>query len=76
MSYTGGVSFMGAHIIDLNTGKDILNDNNSYFYVNGFEKEKGILKIDTNGLDNNGRYWKKGTYNLKTKVCQFGKKEY
>ena len=76
MSYTGGVAFMGTHIIDLNTGKDILNENNSYFYVNGFDKEKSILKIDTNGLDNIGRYWKYGTYNLKTKICQFGKKEY
>jgi hypothetical protein len=76
MSNTGGVAFMGTHIIDLNTGKDILNENNSYFYVNGFEKEKSILKIDTNGLDNKGRYWKYGTYNLKTKICQFGKKEY
>ena len=77
MSYNvNGTAFMGTHIIDLNTGKDILNENNSYFYVNGFEKEKSILKIDTNGLDNNGRYWKYGTYNLKTKVCQFGKKEY
>jgi len=71
-----GITFMRTYIIDLNTGNDILNENNSYFYVNGFDKEKNILKIDTNGLDNNGRYWKYGTYNLKTKICQFGKKEY
>jgi hypothetical protein len=77
MSYNvNGTAFMGTHIIDLNTGNDILNENNSYFYVNGFDKEKSILKIDTNGLDNNGRYWKYGTYNLKTKISQFGKKEY
>jgi hypothetical protein len=63
-------------IIDLNSGKNIINENESYLYVNGYDKEKGILKIETDGLDNNGRYWKEGTYNLKTKIRQLGKKEY
>ena len=77
MSYTySGTAFMGTKIIDLNSGKNILNEDNSYVYVSGFDKEKNILKIETNGLDNKGRYWKNGTYNLKTKIFQLSKKEY
>ena len=77
MSYTySGTAFIGTKIIDLNSGKNILNEDNSYVYVSGFDKEKNILKIETNGLDNKGRYWKNGTYNLKTKIFQLGKKEY
>mgnify|MGYP000288597931 CR=1 FL=1 len=47
-----------------------------FIFSNQRNTQKIIKKIDTNGLDNIGRYWKYGTYNLKTKICQFGKKEY
>lgn len=66
------------YIIDLNTGKDLLENQNSSIYVSDYDKEKGVLKIETNGLDNSGqgRYFRKGTYDLKTKILQLGKKEY
>lgn len=77
MSYrVSGAADMGTFVIELNSGKNMINVNDRYIYVNGFDKEKNILKIETDNLDNIGRYWKKGTYNLKTKVCQLGKKEY
>lgn len=77
MSYrVSGAADMGTFVIDLNSGKNMINVNDRYIYVNGFDKEKNVLKIETDNLDNIGRYWKKGTYNLKTKVCQLGKKEY
>lgn len=77
MSYrVDGAANMGTFIIDINTGKDILEKNNSYIYVSDYDKEKSVLKIETDGLDNKGRYFKSGTYNLKTKFFQLGKKEY
>jgi hypothetical protein len=76
ISYRTGIHDMGTHIIDLNSGKNIIDEEDSYVYVNDFDIKKSILKIDTNGLDENGRYFKNGTYNLKTKVCQLGEKEY
>lgn len=77
MSYrVSGAADMGTYIIDLNSGKNIIHNNDRYIYVNGFDKQKNVLKIETDNLDNIGRYWKKGTYNLKTKICQLGKKEY
>ena len=77
MSYrVNGAASMRTYIIDLNTEKDIFSENNSYVYVSGFDKEKSVLKIETDGLDNIGRYFKSGTYNLKTKIFQLGKKEY
>lgn len=73
MSYTvSGSAFMGTGIIDLNTGENL----NEYVYVSGYDKEKNNLIVETNGLDNKGRYFKNGTYNLKTKILQLGKKEY
>ncbi|WP_353076903.1 hypothetical protein [Flavobacterium sp.] len=77
MSYrVSGAADMGTYIIDLNSGKNIIHDYDRYIYVTGFDKQKNVLKIETDNLDNIGRYWKKGTYNLKTKICQLGKKEY
>jgi hypothetical protein len=77
MSYTyTGSAFMGTKIIDLNSGKNILDEDNSYVYVNGFDKVKSILIIETNGTDNNGRWFKSGSYNLKTRISQWGKKGY
>jgi hypothetical protein len=77
MSYRAE-GFMGTFIIDLNTGKDLLENQNSSIYVSDYDKEKGILKIETDGLDNSGqgRYFRKGTFDLKTKILQLGKKEY
>lgn len=77
MSYrVSGAADMGTYIMDLNSGKNIIHDYDRYIYVTGFDKQKNVLKIETDNLDNIGRYWKKGTYNLKTKICQLGKKEY
>jgi hypothetical protein len=66
----------GTSIIDLSSGNDLLENSKTNIYVDGYEKDKSILNISSEGYDNNGRFSKKGTYNLKTKVCQFGKKEY
>lgn len=63
-------------IINLNTGINILEDKSSFFYVNDYDKQKGLLKVGTTGLDTKGRYWKNGTYDLKNQILQFGKKEY
>ncbi len=76
MSYLGRGADFGTSIIDLNSGNDILTENKSAFYVKGFDKEKSVLKIETSGFDDNGRYTQNGSYNLKTKICQLGKKEY
>ena len=54
-SYRSGNADMGTQIIDLNSGKNIIDEEDSYVYVNDFDIEKRILKIDTNGLDENGR---------------------
>ena len=76
VSYSEAMSSIGTYIIDLNSEKIILTKNNSYsFYVEGFDKEKNILKIFGSGYDNN-QYTKNGTYNLKTRIIQWGKKEY
>jgi hypothetical protein len=66
----------GTSIIDLSSGNYLLENSKTNIYVDGYEKDKSILNISSEGYDNNGRFSKKGTYNLKTKVCQFGKKEY
>ncbi len=77
MSYRAE-GFQGTFIIDLNTGKDVLENQNSSIYVSDYDKVKGVLKIETDGLDNSGRgrYFRKGTFDLKTKILQLGKKEY
>jgi regulator of replication initiation timing len=76
LSYSAGVAFMGTHIIDLNTGRELMDGKNSYVYVTDYNEERGLLKIQTSGIDSKGRYIKEGTYNLRTKTSQLIKKEY
>jgi len=76
MSYSEGVAFMGTHIIDLNTGRELMDGKNSYVYVTDYDEERSLLKIQTSGIDSKGRYFKEGTYNLRTKTSQLIKKEY
>jgi hypothetical protein len=40
------------------------------------DKENSILKISSEGYDNNGRYWQSGTWSFKEKIIKLGKKEY
>jgi TolA-binding protein len=76
LSYSAGVAFMGTHIIDLNTGRELMDGKNSYVYVTDYDEARGLLKIQTSGIDSKGRYFKEGTYNLRTKTSQLIKKEY
>ena len=76
LSYSEGVAFMGTHIIDLNTGRELMDGKNSYVYVTDYDEERSLLKIQTSGIDSKGRYFKEGTYNLRTKTSQLIKKEY
>jgi hypothetical protein len=76
VSYREAMSSIGTYIIDLNSEKIILTENNSYvFYVEGFDKEKNILKIFGCVYDKN-QYTQNGKYNLKTRIIQWVKKRY
>jgi predicted RNase H-like nuclease (RuvC/YqgF family) len=76
MSYRSGIADVGTYVIDLFSGNNIMTDEDSYVAVNSFDKANSILNIEKSGIDDNGRYLINGTYNLKTKILQLGKKEY
>jgi cell division protein FtsB len=63
-------------IIDLVSNQDLLSSSKSKIYVDGFDKEKNILLISSEGYDNNGRYWQYGTWGFNNKTLKLGKKEY
>ena len=66
----------GTMIIDLKSKKDLMSDEKNGFYVDGFDKDKNTLIIGTSGYDNNGRYWRVGTWSFNEKIVKLGKKEY
>ena len=66
----------GTMIIDLKSKKDLMSDAKNGFYVDGFDKDKNTLIIGTSGYDNNGRYWRVGTWSFNEKIARLGKKEY
>jgi hypothetical protein len=63
-------------IIDLNSNQDLLSSSKSKIYVEGFDKEKNILQISSEGYDSSGRYWQYGTWSFNEKTIKLGKKEY
>lgn len=66
----------GTMIIDLKSKKDLMSNEKNGFYVDGFDKDKNTLIIGTSGYDNNGRYWRAGSWNFNEKIVKLGKKEY
>jgi hypothetical protein len=66
----------GTMIIDLKSKKDLMSDEKNQFSVDGFDKNKNTLIIGTSGYDNNGRYWRVGTWSFNEKIVKLGKKEY
>ncbi len=63
-------------IIDLISNQDLLSSSKSKIYVEGFNKEKNILIISSEGYDSNGRFFRNGTWSFKDKTVKLGKKEY
>lgn len=70
------VNEFGTQIIDLTSNQDLLSSTKSKIYVEGFDKEKNILKISSEGYDGNGRYWQYGIWSFNEKTMKLGKKEY
>lgn len=66
----------GSKIIDLNTKEDVIVNNLNSFYVESFDRDRKILNIQTSGYDDNGRYWRTGTWNLLNRKAELGSKEY
>lgn len=66
----------GTKIIDLKTKENVLVSSLESFYVKGFDKDLKRLKIETSGYDDNGRYWRTGTWGFLNRKAELGAKEY
>ena len=66
----------GTIIIELSSQKNLLIDEVDEFFVDGYDKNKNLLIIGSSGYDNNGRYWRNGTWSFSEKIVRLGKKEY
>jgi hypothetical protein len=66
----------GTMIIDLHSREDLMSDPEIGFYVYGFEKEKNILFIEKSGYDDDGRWWRSGTWSFDERIARLGEKEY
>jgi hypothetical protein len=63
-------------IIDLTSNQDILSSSKIKINVYGFDKRKNVLLVSNEDYDNNGRFWRYGTWGFKDKTLKLGKKEY
>ncbi len=66
----------GTKIIDLKTKTDVIINTFNTFYVKGFDKDLKRLNIETSGYDDNGRFWKSGTWGFLNRKAELGSKEY
>ena len=66
----------GTKIIDLKTKEDVLVNSLKSFYVKGFEIDRKRLNIETSDYDDNGRYWRTGTWSFLNRKAELGSKEY
>ncbi len=66
----------GTKIIDLKTKTDVIINTFNTFYVKGFDKDLKRLNIETSGYDDNGRFWKSGTWGFLNREAELGSKEY
>jgi len=66
----------GSKIIDLKTKEDVIVNTLNSFYVKGFEIDRKRLNIETSGYDDNGRYWRTGTWSFLNRKAELGSKEY
>ena len=66
----------GTKIIDLKTKTDVIINTFNTFYVKGFDKDLTRLNIETSGYDDNGRFWKSGTWGFLNRKAELGSKEY
>ncbi len=63
-------------IINLDSGKEVLNEGENNIYVEVYDKENHILLISSQGYDNNGHFWQEGTFNLGDNSIFLGRKSY
>lgn len=70
------VAELGTQIIELSSNQELLKEKKNSIYVEGYDKKNKVLLISSEGYDDNGHFWQKGTWDSKTKALLLGSKEH
>jgi hypothetical protein len=71
-----GVSESESIIIRISDGKNAVNEGEKNLFIESFNLDLGKVKMEMEGQDANGHYWRSGTFDMKSDVLQLEAKHY
>ena len=63
-------------IIRIADGKNIVRDDEKGFFMDSFDMLSGVLKVEMEGYDSEGRYSRAGIFDSNTEILKLGSKQY